>query len=390
MDGKAPLICENSLIRWIRRVSLWHFVWLSILLSEVLTSSMSLFFHGRVTADYLVTGGIVPLFVASIVIALIRQAQTALQDSEARFRAFMDHSPAVAFLKDEAGRYVYVNQPWERLLKRTQAEWRGKTAADLLPADVAQRLHDHDAAVLAANRCLEFEETVPIPNEGPREWLVFKFPVTDSEGSRFVGGVAVDITERKRAEERLALYREVIAHSNDAIVIIDLRGNYLEQNGAHRQLLGYSDEELRGRTPAIHLGEEPFAAIAGELASSGAYRGEVTSRTGDGSTLVVELSAFAVRNAEGMPVCYVGIKRDITWRKKEEEAREKLIGELQDALGKIRVLEGILPICMHCKKIRDEQSHWQPVEAYVRTRSNAEFSHGICPECLKQHYSKDG
>lgn len=390
MDGKAPLICENSLASWIRQVSLWHFVWLSILLSEVLTSGMSLFFHGRVTVDYLVTGGIVSLLVASIVIVLIRQAQAALHDSEARFRAFMDHSPAAAFMKDEAGRIVYFNKTAERVTQKSRDQWQRKAAAELFSADTARQLKEQDETVLRTDSPLEISHTISLPEAGPTEWWGFKFPFRDASGRRFVGGMVVDVTERKRAEERLALYREAVAHSNDAIAIIDLQGNYLEQNGAHRRLLGYSDEEILGRTPAIHLGEEPFAAIAGELARSGAYRGEVTSRTKDGSALVVELSAFAVRDTEGMPVCYVGIKRDITWWKKEEEAREKLVGELQEAIAKIRILEGVLSICMHCKNIRDEQNHWQPVEVYVRARSDAEFSHGICPECLKRHYSKDG
>ena len=388
MDGKASLFCENSLTRWIERVSLWHFVWLSILLSEVLTSGMSLLFHGRVTADDLTIGGIVSLIVASVVIALVRQARAALQAGEARFRAFMDHSPAVAFLKDEAGRYVYINQPLERRFNSAQAEWQGKTDVKLFPTDIAQRLRAHDAEVLASNCGLEFVEIVPTPDEGPREWLVFKFPVIDSGGNRFVGGMAVDITERKRAEKKLALYKELIAHSNDAIAILDTEGRYLEQNDTHRSLLGYSDDELLGRTPALHLGEETFSAIAGELTRSGAYRGDVTSRTKDGRAVDIDLSAFAVRDAQGVPLCYVGIKRDITERKQAAAGSEKLIRELQEAFGQIRVLEGILPICMHCKKVRDEQNRWQPVEVYVQKRSSAEFSHGICPECVRARYPK--
>ncbi|MEW6544751.1 MAG: PAS domain-containing protein [Nitrospirota bacterium] len=370
------------------RISLWHFVWISIGLTEFLAAGMSLFFHGRVTTDYLVTGGIVSLLVAGTILALIRQAHVSLQDGEARFRAFMDHGPAVAFLKDEAGRYVYVNQPLVRRFNCTPAEWQGKTDVELLPAEVAQRLRDHDAEVLASNRCSEFIETVPTPGEGPREWLVFKFPVNTSGGRKFVGGMAIDITDRKREEEKLALYREIIAHSNDAIAIIGTQGNYLEQNAAHRSLVGYSDGELLGQTPAIHLGKETFSLIAGDLARNGAYRGEVTSRAKDGRTVDIELSAFAVRDAQNAPVCYVGIKRDITERKRADETREKLIRELQEALGQIRILEGILPICMHCKKIRNERDQWQAMEVYVATHSKAEFSHGICPECLKTHYPR--
>ena len=61
--------------------------------------------------------------------------------------------------------------------------------------------------------------------------------------------------------------------------------------------------------------------------------------------------------------------------------REKLIAELQEALVKVKALKGLLPICAWCKKIRNDQGYWQQIEAYIRDHSEADFSHGICPEC---------
>ena len=60
--------------------------------------------------------------------------------------------------------------------------------------------------------------------------------------------------------------------------------------------------------------------------------------------------------------------------------------ELRRALDHIKSLEGVLPICMHCKRIRDDRGGWSPVEAYVTARSKATFSHGICPACMMAHY----
>ncbi|MDO9543301.1 MAG: response regulator [Kiritimatiellia bacterium] len=59
--------------------------------------------------------------------------------------------------------------------------------------------------------------------------------------------------------------------------------------------------------------------------------------------------------------------------------------ELQDALAQIKTLRGLLPICMYCKKIRDDKQYWQQVESYVITHTEAQFSHGICPDCYKKH-----
>jgi len=73
-------------------------------------------------------------------------------------------------------------------------------------------------------------------------------------------------------------------------------------------------------------------------------------------------------------------------RKKAEEEREKLIGDLQKAPSEIKKLSGFLPICASCKKIRDDKEYWNQVEVYIRDHSEAEFSHGICPDCQKKLY----
>ena len=61
---------------------------------------------------------------------------------------------------------------------------------------------------------------------------------------------------------------------------------------------------------------------------------------------------------------------------------------LQDALLQVKTLQGMLPICAHCKKIRDDQGNWQPMEVYISQHSGAKFSHGVCPDCLREHYSE--
>lgn len=74
------------------------------------------------------------------------------------------------------------------------------------------------------------------------------------------------------------------------------------------------------------------------------------------------------------------------YRHKMEAEREKLIGELQEALDKIKTLEGFIPICCYCKKIRDDEGYWNQLEAYITNHSKAKFSHGICEECMEKHY----
>lgn len=81
------------------------------------------------------------------------------------------------------------------------------------------------------------------------------------------------------------------------------------------------------------------------------------------------------------------LSKEISARIKIEEEREKLIHDLQQASSEVKILSGLLPICSHCKKIRDDKGYWNSIEAYIHEHSEAKFSHGICQECIKKHYS---
>jgi PAS domain-containing protein len=104
----------------------------------------------------------------------------------------------------------------------------------------------------------------------------------------------------------------------------------------------------------------------------------------NGSSFPVEICGRTVPYRGGNE--RIAAVRDISERKQDEQERERLIRELQDALAKIKTLHGLLPICAHCKKIRDDKGSWNHLEKYVAERTEAVFSHGICPECAKKHY----
>lgn len=75
-----------------------------------------------------------------------------------------------------------------------------------------------------------------------------------------------------------------------------------------------------------------------------------------------------------------------TQRKRMERERERLIGELRDALAQVKTLRGMLPLCANCKKVRDDEGYWHQVDVYIRDHSEAQVSHGICPECTEKLY----
>jgi PAS domain S-box-containing protein len=92
------------------------------------------------------------------------------------------------------------------------------------------------------------------------------------------------------------------------------------------------------------------------------------------------------QDGQGRVASVICISKEITERKRVEVEREQLIQDLKEALAKVRTLSGLLPICAHCKKIRDDHGYWTRIESYISAHSQAEFSHGICPDCVERTF----
>lgn len=82
----------------------------------------------------------------------------------------------------------------------------------------------------------------------------------------------------------------------------------------------------------------------------------------------------------------LSVLNQVTKRRKAEEKTKKLIQQLQDALAKVKLLSGLIPICTSCKKIRNDKGFWEQVESYISAHSEADFTHGVCPDCAKRLY----
>jgi PAS domain S-box-containing protein len=171
-----------------------------------------------------------------------KHSEEALRETQAFFNSFMDNSPAVAFMKDDTGRYVYVNKPFERLFGQSLSFLKGRTSFDWLPPATALETHEHDLKVLNNGLPEEIIETVPTEDGTPHHWLVFKFPTIDSAGNKYVAGVGVDISERRRAEEALAqqAQREAMTHRISQAIRCSLDSHEIYQT-AVRELGAYLD-----------------------------------------------------------------------------------------------------------------------------------------------------
>ena len=169
-----------------------------------------------------------------------KHSEEALRESQAFFNSFMDNSPAVAFMKDDEGRYVYVNKPFEKVFGQKLSFLKGRTSFDWLPPISAADTHEDDLKVLEAGRPQECIESLPAADGTIHHWLVFKFPTIDSAGRRYISGVGVDITERRHAEEALAqqAQREAMSHRISQAIRCSLDSNEIYRT-AVRELGSY-------------------------------------------------------------------------------------------------------------------------------------------------------
>lgn len=202
-------------------------------------------------------------------------------------------------------------------------------------------------------------------------------------------------TERARMREELRQseekYRTILEGMEDGYLVLDIAGNVTYINPSACRIIGYSADELKGMSYRKLVDEEGagrMLRVFGNIYQSGNAESLVEHEfiKKDGTKVFAEFSISLIKDANGNPLGFCGIGRDITDRKHAEEERERLILELRDALSKIRILSGLLPICSSCKKIRNDDGYWEQLEVYISERSEADFSHGMCPECTKKWY----
>ena len=205
--------------------------------------------------------------------------------------------------------------------------------------------------------------------------------------------------KRRKAQESLAISQEryLLATKAGRVGVWDwniVTGDfYLDP--IIKGFLGYEDEEIPNDLEVwvnyVHPEDrEPVMEAAQDCldGKTPEYTCEHRMLHKDGSVRWVDVHGKTIRDEGGKAVRMVGTDTDVTVRKGVEEDRERLIAELQEALNNVRTLRGLLPICAHCKKIRDDRNYWKEVESYVEDHTHARFTHGICPDCSKKLYGE--
>ena len=195
-----------------------------------------------------------------------------------------------------------------------------------------------------------------------------------------------NISQRERADDALReseeKYRSITESMVDAMYICspDFRVEFMNPEMINK--LGY-DATGEHCFQTIYGLDEKCPWCIHEKVQKGEYVTTEIVNPKDGRTYNVSHSPIFHKNDS---ISKMTIFRDITQHKLLEKEREKLIEELKNALDQVKQLSGLLPICASCKKIKDDKGYWRQIESYIRDHSEAEFSHGICPECVKKLY----
>ncbi|MBZ5631888.1 MAG: PAS domain S-box protein [Acidobacteriia bacterium] len=303
----------------------------------------------------------------------------------------LDAAPDGMILVDRDGQIVLVNAQTEILFGYGREELLGHDLEILTPERFRGRHAKHRTNYFGQPKLrtmgtgLELYGRRKDNTEFPAE---ISLSPLETDGETLALAAIRDITERKgmhdtirESEER---FRVALKLSPVVVFNQDLELRYTWINSP---VLAWANQDYIGRTDAeIVSGEEGafLTAFKQGVLDSGTGARTECAVTFMGQTRHFDLTAEPLRDSRGTLVGITCACTDVTPTKQAATERERLIAELQDALAKVKLLSGLLPICASCKRIRDEHGSWHQLELYIGAHSEAAFSHGLCTECVRE------
>jgi PAS domain S-box-containing protein len=316
--------------------------------------------------------------------------------TDAASKAVLVSAPEGLFVFDREGRIVFVNSQIDELFGYAPGELLGQSLEGLLPVLFWEmRELQSPASIPAAGLSIERYGLEQMGYRKDRAEILLQVSVGQVDAQDrpleccIVRQIATPEQQSQALTEPSDHFRQMVENSNDILTIRDADGRVRYISPSIHNVLGYKQEEMIGSTGSELLHPEDRAAV--ESAQSKFWknpgaRGSIQYRAKHANGTWVSLQVVAYNLLDHPVVRGVVINgRDISQRKQEEAGKDQMIAELQQTLANVKTLTGVLPICASCKKIQ-EAGNWQQIEAYVRDRSQVEFSHTMCPECTELWY----
>ncbi|MFZ2630653.1 MAG: PAS domain S-box protein [Desulfosalsimonadaceae bacterium] len=266
--------------------------------------------------------------------ALMRkQAEEAHRESEERLRTLINATPDIVCFKDGEGRWLEANQADLELFGLTGVDYRGKTDSELAGFSDFYRedfliREATDERTWQAHTTTRYDKTIPLPDGTVKVFDVIKVPLFHGDGKR--RGMVVlgrDITERKRVESELRMFRETVDNSSNVIGLSTPEGKHFYQNAAFDDLFG----TIGDNPPSVYVDETVADEIFKTIKAGGRWDGEVKMVAKDGSVRDILIRAYANKDSNGRVTALVGLHTDITERKRAEEEKTKLEAQFHQA-----------------------------------------------------------
>ena len=260
-----------------------------------------------------------------------RKAEDELRKERNFVDAVLETAGALVVVLDLEGRIIRFNRACEKISGYSFNEVKGRPFWDflLLPDEIdgVQEVFDE----LQTGNFPNQHENYWVAKDGSRRLISWSNTVliNDKGSVEYVIAIGIDITERKEAEEKLRLYRKIFMNSNDGITIFHPDGYFIERNPAHRKTTGLTDDDIKGKTVDDFVGKDNAENIRKNLSQRGYFRDEITISGKRNKRINVDLSVFPIFEDTKKVSCYVGMGRDITQRKKAEDALKKAHDELE-------------------------------------------------------------
>ncbi|MFH0998812.1 MAG: PAS domain S-box protein [Pseudomonadota bacterium] len=347
------------------------------------------------TATFLVPLIASYLWAFGLIIMNNQRSIAEMSEAKEHFELIFNTGPdAVLITRLHDGCFVGINDGFTALTGFTRTEVIGKSSLDI---NIWKNPVDRQKIVTMLNEKGFYEnlEVVFQRKDGSQIIGLLSAKLIILQGLPHIISVTRDITDRKRTEAALQKseekFRLLVENSHDIIYSLTADGVFIFVSPVWTTLLGHSVIQVVGTSfqTFVHPDDIPGCMVflqavidTGQRQEGIEYRVQHT----DGSWYWHTSSAVPFKDESGSIVGFYGIAKDITERKKKEDDMKELISQLQKAIEEIKTLKGIVPICANCKKIRDDKGYWEQVESYVSKHTEAQFSHSICPECLKEHY----
>lgn len=194
---------------------------------------------------------------------------------------------------------------------------------------------------------------------------------------------------RGRMLDLVPMARQVLVDAlPDGILIVDADQRIVDMNDRFARLVTATPADLVGLTVAecafpVQAMRQAVLDALGAATGREAKAPRPVVQIGDS---VFDLRIIAVEGHASRAAAHIVVLQDVTERQRWEDEQARLITELRDALGQVKTLTGLLPICADCKRICDGAGEWHRLEVYIRDRTQADFSHGMCPSCLERWY----